>query len=291
MSVHADERSICLSLLESKGTKTPYIFRTYDHLTTSVNPLDRNPGKAHDIPIWQVARATSAAPSYFKPLRLEQYNFLDASFWANNPSSELYNEIRAMQKSSADSVGLLISIGTGVTASPRRDLFSRLLWPRDASWWKEVKAMESQTDIVHKRMLDLTNDGSIETYRRLNVQDSLEDIGFDEWKPRGSCSLTIKIIEDATTQYLQQEDTRCILQDCALRLVASRRARAQTPHWEGFAFGIRYRCPLEDCIKAKTLYRTRGDMLDHLQRLHLLPPPDPIHHQEVQGVLNAARIF
>lgn len=150
--------------------------------------------------------------------------------------------------------------------------------------------MAFQTKTVHKKMLDLTNDGSIEMYHRWDVQDSLEDIGFDEWKPRGSGALKIKIIEDATTQYLQQEDTRCILQDCALRLVATRRARAQTPNWEGFTFGIRYQCPFEDCIKAETLYRTREDMLDHLQRVHLLPPPDPIHHKEVQDVLDAARI-
>ena len=269
----------------------PYIFRTYDHLTGGVNPLDRNPGKAHDIPIAKVARATSAAPWYFKPLKLEHDNFLDASFWATNPSLEVFNEIRAMQMHSTDSIGLLMSIGSGAVALPRTDLFSRLLRPRDALLWRANKSAASQTEVVHERMLNLTLDGSIQVYRRLNVQKNLEDVGFDEWKPKESGSTTRKIIEDATTKYLKQEEVRCILEDCAFRLVETRRARAQTPNWEGFALGIRYQCPFGDCTKAGTLYHVREDMLDHLQRLHLVPPPDPIHYRKVQDILNTARVM
>ena len=55
-------------------SEEPYIFRSYDHtLESSIDSpfvnagLARNLGPANDIPIWQVARATTAAPMSVNP--------------------------------------------------------------------------------------------------------------------------------------------------------------------------------------------------------------------------------
>ena len=64
-----DQTRIVLAYKEGKVSGAPYIFRSYDH------PRDlsrgngqsagsvRNPGPAANVPIWQAARATSAAPT------------------------------------------------------------------------------------------------------------------------------------------------------------------------------------------------------------------------------------
>lgn len=38
-----------------------------------------------DIPIWQAARATSAAPAFFPPMRVGEVNLIDGGMQANNP--------------------------------------------------------------------------------------------------------------------------------------------------------------------------------------------------------------
>jgi patatin-like phospholipase/acyl hydrolase len=38
-----------------------------------------------DIPIWMAARATSAAPSYFPPMRVGDHDLIDGGMQANNP--------------------------------------------------------------------------------------------------------------------------------------------------------------------------------------------------------------
>jgi hypothetical protein len=56
---------IVTSLREKDGTGSPYIFRSYDHhAEPAPNGMVQNPGGASNVPIWQVARATTAAPGY-----------------------------------------------------------------------------------------------------------------------------------------------------------------------------------------------------------------------------------
>jgi patatin-like phospholipase/acyl hydrolase len=38
-----------------------------------------------NMKLWQAARATSAAPAYFKPLQVNGYTLVDGGLGANNP--------------------------------------------------------------------------------------------------------------------------------------------------------------------------------------------------------------
>ena len=62
--------------------QTPFLFRSY-HQPRAPNPsierLVRNPSKQDNFTIWQVARATSAAPFYSKPVRLNNKQYYDAA--------------------------------------------------------------------------------------------------------------------------------------------------------------------------------------------------------------------
>jgi patatin-like phospholipase/acyl hydrolase len=76
----------------------------------------------HDFPIKQVARATSAAPTYFEPLKLEAqespgyYALIDGGVYANNPAMCAYVEAVCAQPELCEY--LVVSLGTGELTRP-----------------------------------------------------------------------------------------------------------------------------------------------------------------------------
>ena len=170
----------------------PYIFRTYKNLHRSKEPLealmDRNPDLAHDIPIWEVARATSAAPTYFEPVKIEGLEYIDGGFGANNPSDELYREVKKMHNGSTKAVRLLISIGTGINTSSTRftnksGIFRYLNYMNFAKKW----ATDSQR--THGYMIENAKQDGFK-YHRLNVEDGIGNMKLDEWNSRGKLRRT-----------------------------------------------------------------------------------------------------
>jgi patatin-like phospholipase/acyl hydrolase len=77
---------------------------------------------AYDFPMKKVARATSAAPTYFEPLKLEAntpdeyYPLVDGGVHSNNPAMCAFAEAKAAFKDADDF--LLVSIGTGQMTRP-----------------------------------------------------------------------------------------------------------------------------------------------------------------------------
>ena len=94
--------------------RVPFFFRSWKAR------LDIN----HDFPIWQVARATSAALPYFPPAKIEiqtggkgnYQSLIDGGFVANNPSACALDEVSRMAADVPEI--LLVSIGTGDCRSP-----------------------------------------------------------------------------------------------------------------------------------------------------------------------------
>ena len=52
-------------------------------LRSYTNPLD--PSLIPNIKLWEAARATSAAPYYFEPIKVGKYELVDGGLGANNP--------------------------------------------------------------------------------------------------------------------------------------------------------------------------------------------------------------
>ncbi|MCS6954340.1 MAG: CBASS cGAMP-activated phospholipase [Bryobacterales bacterium] len=75
--------------------------------------------EGYDFPMRLVARATSAAPTYFEPLKLEAasgddyFSLIDGGVYANNPAMCGYVEARVTHPEADDF--LLVSLGTGET--------------------------------------------------------------------------------------------------------------------------------------------------------------------------------
>lgn len=96
-------------------------------LVTSYNIEVREPyffkrkkaqAEGQDFPIWEVGRATSAAPTYFEPIKLRAENFalIDGGVVANNPAMCALVEARKLHPGQKDF--LVVSLGTGDHAHP-----------------------------------------------------------------------------------------------------------------------------------------------------------------------------
>src|SRR5436305_9086000 len=90
----------------------PRHFRTYKV---------RNNASA-DCKIWEAARATTAAPTFFKRIAIGEpgqikEQFLDAAVGCNNPTQEVLDESRLVFGDDRP-LGVLISLGTGQKPDP-----------------------------------------------------------------------------------------------------------------------------------------------------------------------------
>lgn len=284
-SDHARCRTIVCSMKsneDKKNIQTPFLFRSYDRKTsyTSRTPFQRNPGDPNAFAIWQVARATSAAPSYFKPLNMFEARYYDAATNLNNPSWEVVREV-LLAEESYDAIDLLLSIGGGNAKgnNPRPRFGAGSL----------LQELTDISDVVHDKV---TSESKIQgfDYIRLDVKEGLQAVRMNEWRPKPGGEVTLEKIELATKSYLQQESVRALIQRCAAYLVDKRTQRAQTMRWERFATGTRYTCPLtDDCPTPKAKFSTRNDLMDHLRTKHNQAPPDADHYQHIQKLLDQGR--
>ncbi|MDF2691159.1 MAG: patatin [Gammaproteobacteria bacterium] len=89
-------------LITSYDIKT----RTPVFMTRALSQTNPN----SDLYMWQAARATSAAPTYFNPLKIKNHLLVDGGIFVNNPAGALYSHIVSRKEKNI----LLISLGTGV---------------------------------------------------------------------------------------------------------------------------------------------------------------------------------
>ena len=150
-----------------------------------VQKFDRNPAQAHDVPIWQVARATAAAPTYFKPVEIEGLEYVDGGFGANNPCSEIYDEVNKMNNYAKNCVKIIVSIGTG-----RNKKISRIQGQGMARYLNFINfAMKWATESERTHQYMLSSNAALKEdekfhYRRYDVDDGLDAMKLDEWRAR-----------------------------------------------------------------------------------------------------------
>lgn len=112
----------------------PVLFRSYDHRERPPdddddddedNDREINPKTLHNskLTIDQACSCTTAAPTYFRSMRVRGRRYIDGGVWANNPANVALNEARFMAKPNGERPKLLVSIGTGKhTAGSRMGL-------------------------------------------------------------------------------------------------------------------------------------------------------------------------
>lgn len=275
-------------------TQAPYLFRSYDH-HPHVPPYvqERNPGYSQRARIWQVARATTAAPTYFDPIVIDNCRYGDGGFGANNPIFEIYHEVCQMNGDKKECFNLLMSIGTGC---PRRiDRYGESSIRKYFAFMKAARKLASDAEIAHENF-HRTFNGQI-PYHRFSVpyqenqgrtqqpavpQKPLGDIKLDEWQPE-----TLSSIRNATENYLSDPNVSEDLSKIAKRLVEARRARSQTMHWELYSTGAEYRCMCDDCLHVKA-HKIRPH--DRNLRSHLINSHGIKEGQHLEDLITRGRL-
>lgn len=174
--------SVVLAITKDIVDASPTLFTTYD---TSAG--------FQDCTVWQVARATSAATTFFKPIKVGRDNIelVDAGFGFNSPSEVLIDE--AQQQFPGRGPMRILSIGTGlgdvVTIGNTR-----------MSILQALKKMATTSKKVASR-LDSRFGGSNE-YHRFNVDRGLEDTTLSDWEQ--ACQIA------AHTRYFLAENQRAV---------------------------------------------------------------------------------
>ncbi|KAK0640003.1 Patatin group M-2 [Lasiodiplodia hormozganensis] len=159
--------------------------------------------------IWEAARATSAATTFFEPITINDEGFVDGATGANNPVKFLLSEARDIWGEPdghlEDNIKCLVSIGTGI---PSLTPFG----PSLKQVGKALKAIatntEQEADIFRKEHTKLFQSGKA---FRFNVNRGLESIGLEEESKWGA-------IKAATREYVQSEETHIQIKTCALNL-------------------------------------------------------------------------
>jgi hypothetical protein len=185
---------------------------------------------------------------------------------------------------SLDTIEYFLSVGTGVKPaflSPKHT-FSKTLIKAPKASSSYLNKLEKQTSIrVNEKLL----------YERWDVSDPDDDdsrrpVERTLWRRQG----TLKSIEETTMRYLSLPEIDSSLRGAAKKLVERRRERANTSAWEPFIFGVLYICPEFDCSDRHIKFRDRNELIAHMQSRHHLTSPGPDNVDQIENILNRARI-
>ena len=282
--------SIVLAIANYTGADAPYLFRTYDTEAppSRIGSRDQtNYGQASNLPISRVARATSAAPGYFREIEIPGGNvqdvkkFMDGGFGSNNPSYDAYRDIVHKHGGMHSScMGPFVSIGTGHS---RLEMFSNKSGnPRRAlTNLKSATKLPSRSFKAHVKMQDMSEyDGrKVFPYYRFDGGEILGKIPMDAWegdkfkwlKPKRNLHpagyKTLAQIKDATAIYLQDRHIRDEIKKCAEDLVYRRRLRTRDcSKWDRYASFSYYTCDETGCQTPRM--STADAFKEHLRSSH-----------------------
>ena len=166
-----------VTALPSVNFDYPILLRTYK--SSSEVPVD--------CTVWEAARATTAASTYFKPIDIGRgggrtTTFIDAGLRVNNPlevvlkeAQECYGPDRKVQ--------CILSLGTGHPGVIGID--KRSFYPLELV--NGLKKLATDCIQVHYRYADRFA-GRDDFYFRFNLEHGAENISLDDWKEIGTLS-------------------------------------------------------------------------------------------------------
>lgn len=274
-----------------------YIFRSYDNHQCHARLWPNNPGTASQDDIWKVGRATAAAPTIFKAIRIGDDLFSDGGILYNNPAEVGYSEVlhkegyySSNEYNRTTPICLFLSIGTGgddmnrlpedPTADPPRakerkrakkkpGLFGHLRNLGD-----KLKKEATKGEDVDVRM---RTKSEVENWRyvRWTGGKNLAKLKLDKWEQQtGSKQSTQTDIESWIRTYMSDPIRVGEIEQIAKILVDVRRRRA------GYEEGDRYQrytyCSrLSACPNCGTNHHehtgTRAQMAKHMKEEHDIP--------------------
>lgn len=149
-----------------------------DTLPTLFNTSDTSAGLG-GCTIWQVARATSAATTFFKPIKLgrDEIEFVDAGFGYNNPCEVLIDEAKRQFPGREQMQVLSIGTGLGDVVTIGKTRISII---------KALKKMATSSKRVATTLQ--SRHGESDLYCRFNVEQGLQDVTLSDWEKSSTIS-------------------------------------------------------------------------------------------------------
>ncbi|KID82183.1 Acyl transferase/acyl hydrolase/lysophospholipase [Metarhizium guizhouense ARSEF 977] len=256
----------------TRNDKT-YLFQTYDSPTLG-KPGDLNPKRAFKGPVWTVARACTAAPTYFDPEMVEALNgnlwyFKDGGMRVNNPCRTGVDELVSWgpENNPDGAIDSVVSIGTGYhyytlfgsgTAGGLSDTLAAITGAAVGS---------TDTEDVHDQLRKQFGLYHERKYWRFNSDSpDWQNIRLDQCDGK-----TMEKMRTLISNYVQRHNTEEELRACARRLVRCRRQRyaADPDKWERFALASQYRCMMPGCFSR---YDLGSDFRHHFEHSHPAGP-------------------
>ncbi|KAI0148120.1 FabD/lysophospholipase-like protein [Hypoxylon sp. NC0597] len=153
-----------------------------------------------DIQIWEAARATTAAPSFFPPMVLSRggntRTFIDGAMGCNNPVYELIDEATALYGTDC-TLSCLVSLGTGfsgpLTIGVRTGIRQKL------DLLLNVKKLATDTETPHENLRRQIR-AEFDTYFRFQLPSGAEKIGLHEYEKLDKLSQLMQA-------YIEQESS------------------------------------------------------------------------------------
>ncbi|KAJ9656038.1 hypothetical protein H2201_008664 [Coniosporium apollinis] len=182
-------RTVVLAITKDDLDASPTLFKTYDR-------SDELTG----CKIWEVARATSAATTFFKSIKCGQNDieYIDAGFGYNNPCEILLAEARTVFGLSANSRTFVLSIGTGL-GGPVSVINSRLAI---------IKALKKMATSSARAAESMDRQLSHDMYYRFNVSKGLSEVSLADWTKKSK-------IASHTSNYLRDQSQVRRIEKCA----------------------------------------------------------------------------
>jgi predicted acylesterase/phospholipase RssA len=180
---------------------TPRLFRTYS--------VGEN--ESFNCTIWEAARATSAAPTFFKRIIIGppgmREPFVDGGMGCNNPIKQVLSEAERIFPGRY--IACVISIGTGQVPSPGllapsllNKVFPFNVIPALKMITTECEVTAQETERRFKPVADF--------YFRFNVTQGMQNVTLAQWE-------RLPEVTTHTLQYLQEESQRVATAVAALR--------------------------------------------------------------------------
>jgi predicted acylesterase/phospholipase RssA len=188
-------RFVCAQSAHTFTGNIPVVFRTYS------SPDE----PAAECKIWEAARATSAAPTFFKRIKigdgLSAEVFIDGGLGRNNPTGILLEEAQVLFPSRK--VACVVSIGTGQVKTiniPRPSVIQRIIPSKVA---KATVAIATDCEATNQEMLKRfsTTPG---VYFRFNVDQGMQAIKLGAWE-------RLTEVKAHTRNYRRHEEVRAKL--------------------------------------------------------------------------------
>ncbi|KAL6826712.1 ankyrin repeat-containing domain protein [Trichoderma sp. SZMC 28015] len=209
-------KTFVVSTILNRHSTTPAILRSYD-------VKGRELAEAFSGKIWEAGRATSAAPTFFKPIVIGDYSYSDGATIANNPSHHAIMEAGRIW--ALTDIDCIISLGTGPEGDHTLDnatleilgrkgmwlckkMVSRSLYYRLQLAFYSLHSMTG-TEYAHNKTKEMVEifrekhlkeadaaDATNEVYFRLNVTDMKAKVQLDAWSEMES-------LKDLASHYIK----------------------------------------------------------------------------------------